>query len=29
MKTAVEIFLNYILRRFDDYNQDFKKHSGI
>jgi hypothetical protein len=29
MKTAVELSLNWILRRFDDYNQDFKKHSGI
>jgi hypothetical protein len=29
MKRAVELFLNWILRRFDDYNQDFKKYSGI
>jgi hypothetical protein len=29
MKTAVELFLNWILKRFDDYNQDFKKHRGL
>jgi hypothetical protein len=29
MKTAVELFLNWILKRFDDYNQDFKKYNGI
>jgi hypothetical protein len=29
MKTAVELFLNWILKRFDDYNQDFKKHGGL
>jgi hypothetical protein len=29
MRTAVEFFLNCILKRFDDYNQDFKKHGGI
>lgn len=29
MKRAVELFLNWILKRFDDYNQDFKKYNGI
>jgi hypothetical protein len=29
MKTAVELFLNWILKRFDDYNQDFKKYGGL
>ena len=29
MKREVELFLNWILKRFDDYNQDFKKYSGI
>jgi hypothetical protein len=29
MKRAVELFLNWILKRFDHYNQDFKKYSGI
>jgi hypothetical protein len=29
MKTTVEFFLNWILKRFDDYNQDFKKHGGL
>jgi hypothetical protein len=29
MTTAVEFFLNWILKRFDDYNQDFKKYGGL
>jgi hypothetical protein len=29
MKTAVELFLNWILKLFNDYNIDFKKNGGI
>jgi hypothetical protein len=29
MKKTTGLFLNWILRRFDDYNQDFKKYGGI
>jgi hypothetical protein len=29
MKKSVEFFLNWILKRFDDYNQDFKKYGGL
>jgi hypothetical protein len=29
MKQTVVKFLNWVLRRFDDYNSDFKKNVGI
>jgi hypothetical protein len=29
MKQTVVKFLDWVLRRFDDYNSDFKKNVGI
>jgi hypothetical protein len=29
MKQTAEKILNWVLRRFDDYNSDFKKNLGI
>jgi hypothetical protein len=29
MKQIAVAFLNWILRRFNDYNSDFKKNGGI